>query len=74
MAQPRPTRLREAPQRAPREAVVIDVPFKVVKGRRSRLAVLGRWMLAFMAAGAVGFLIPPALLVLQEIALMLRGG
>ncbi len=72
MVQPRPTRLREAQERAPREAVVIDVPFKVVKGRRSRFAVLGRWMLAFAAAGVIGFLIPPVLVIVQEFFAVMR--
>jgi hypothetical protein len=74
MAQPRPTRLREADQRAPQEAAVIDVPFKVVKGRRSRLASFGRWVLAFAAAGAIGFLIPPVWVAVQEIVAIARGG
>lgn len=72
MNRPQATPLREQSGPAPRGAKVIDAQFKVV--RPSRLALMGRWLFAFAIAGAVGFLIPPAWVVLQEIAAMLRGG
>ena len=73
MAQPRPTRLYETPEPPPRNAEIIDVSFKVVKGRRSRLAAFGVWALAFAAAAAIGFLVPPLWLALREIGAMLSG-
>jgi hypothetical protein len=70
----RPTPLREQPGAPPADAKVIDAAFKVVKPkRRSVLATLGRWLFALACAAAIGFLIPPVLVVLQEIAAMLRG-
>ena len=72
MAQPRPTRLREVQDDLPQSARIIDAPFKVVKGRRSRLASFGRWMLVFTAAAAIGFLVPPVWVVVQEIFSMAR--
>jgi hypothetical protein len=68
MAQPRPIRLREAPQRAPQHAEIIDVPFKVVKGRQSLFVRAGRWVLAFAAAAAIGFLVPPLWVLVQNMA------
>ena len=71
MNRPQATPLHEQSGPAPRGGKVIDAHYKVV--RPSRLALVGRWLLAFAVAGAVGFLIPPAWVVLQEIAAMLRG-
>lgn len=67
MAKPRPIRLRETPDRGPQSAQVIDVPFKVVRQRRSRLLSFGKWVLAFAAAAAIGFLIPPLWVTVEQI-------
>ena len=75
MSRTHATPLREQPGAPPRDAKVIDADFKVVRGAgASRLASIGRWAFAFGCAAAIGFLIPPVLVVLQEIAAMLRGG
>jgi hypothetical protein len=74
MNRPQSTPLREQPGAPPRDAKVIDAQFKVVRGKgASRLASVGRWAFAFACAAAIGFLIPPVLVVLQEIAAMVRG-
>lgn len=74
MSRRRATQLREQPGTPPRGAEVIDAQFKVVRGKgQSRLAVAAKWLFAFVCAAAVGFLIPPTLVVLQEIAAMVRG-
>lgn len=74
MARPRPTRLRESNAPPPASARVIDAQFKVVKGKgRSRLAVIGQWLLAFAAAALIGFLVPPAWVLVQELGAMLGG-
>lgn len=70
---PEPTRLREAAPRATHRDEVIDARFTVVKQGRPRLAGFLRWTLAFALAGAIGFLIPPLLVVVQEVMAMLRG-
>lgn len=71
---PKPTRLRENPRAAPPGARVIDVPYEVVgrKGRaprpkpqRSFLGQVKWWFNAITTALIVGFLIPPAWLVLR---------
>lgn len=67
MAKPRPIRLRETQDHGAQSAQVIDVPFKVVQQRRSRLIGFGRWMLAFAAAAAIGFLIPPVWVAVEQI-------
>jgi|CXWL01.1.fsa_nt_gi hypothetical protein len=65
---PDPIRLREAPHAAPPEATVIDADFKVVGRRRAMMRRVGFWLLAFAGAAAIGFLIPPIWLIIEEIA------
>jgi len=75
MARAQPTRLRETNAAAPGEARVIDAKFKVVNqgARRSWFASFARWLLAFVAAGVIGFLIPILWVVGDEIFAMIRG-
>jgi hypothetical protein len=74
MARQSTTRLREAENAPAREARIIDAQFKVVRsGKRSRIAALGRWLLALAVAAAIGFLIPPAFVLVQEIAAWMSG-
>lgn len=75
MSRTHATPLREQPGAPPRGAKVIDADYKVVRGKRTTrlFASLGRWLFAFACAAAVGFLIPPVLVLLQEIAAMMQG-
>lgn len=75
MGRTQATPLREQPGAPPRGATVIDADFKVVRGKgASRLASIGRWLVAFACAAAIGFMIPPVLVVLQDLAAMVRAG
>jgi len=70
MPKPQPVRLREAPGGPAPDAQVIDVPYVEVRKRRG---ILGRVWFALVAvfwAAVIGFLIPPAWLLAQEIAAM----
>lgn len=60
-------RLREAPQAAPADAPVIDARFKVVGRRRALVRRIGVWLLAVALAAAIGFLIPPLWVLIEEI-------
>lgn len=74
MTRPQPTSLREQQDAPPHRGKVIDAQFKVVRGKgRSRLALFGKWVAAFVCAATIGFLIPPLLALLGEMAAMLRG-
>jgi hypothetical protein len=69
MARPQPVRLREAPGDVAPNAHVIDVPYKEVgAGKRSWLGRLWLGVKAVLIAAAIGFLIPPAWVLLQTIA------
>ncbi|HCK83731.1 MAG TPA: hypothetical protein DHW63_04210 [Hyphomonadaceae bacterium] len=60
------TRLREQRTPGPVGAEVIDAEFKVV-GRRTRLAAIRRGLIALCAAAAIGFLIPPVWVLVQNL-------
>jgi hypothetical protein len=75
MARNHTTRLREAPGHPAHDAQVIDVKYKEVGAKRR--GVLGRLWIACVAvfwAAVIGFLIPPAWVVMQEIGAMLAPG
>ncbi len=67
MPRPHPVRLREAPDAAPAHAPVIDARFKVVGRRRAVVRRVAVWLMAIAAAAAVGFLIPPLWVLIEEI-------
>ncbi len=70
MPRPATTRLREQRAAAPSEAPMIEATFKVV-GRRTWLGRIWRGFLALCAAAAIGFLIPPLWVFVQNAAAML---
>lgn len=67
MSRPRATRLREVENAPVSDAAVIDAQFKVVGRKRRILRALWRGLLAVCAAALIGFLIPPAWVVIQAI-------
>jgi len=74
MSRPPTTRLREAPGRPAPQAHVIDAKFTEVGVKRR--GILGRVWIALVAlfwAAVIGFLIPPAWIVMQEIGAMFAG-
>jgi hypothetical protein len=74
MSRSQPVRLREAPGGPAPDARVIDAKFTEV-GRKRR-GVLGRVWIALVAlfwAAVIGFLIPPAWIVMQEIGAYFAG-
>lgn len=69
MARPQPVRLREAPGEVAPDAHVIDVPYKEVRaGKGSLLGRIWVGVKAVLIAAAIGFLIPPAWVLVQTIA------
>lgn len=71
MPRPEPVRLREAPGRPAPNAEVIDV--KYVEVGRKRRGILGKIWFALVTvfwAAVIGFLIPPAWMLLQDIGAM----
>lgn len=68
---PRPQRLREADATPAPHARVIDAKFKVVGRKRRALAMLWRGLVAVFWAAVIGFLIPPAWVLIQEVGAML---
>jgi hypothetical protein len=71
MARHHPVRLREAPGQPAPDAHVIDA--KYVEVGRKRRGILGRLWIACVAvfwAALIGLLIPPAIVVVQEIGAM----
>ncbi len=73
MAGQRPIRLKETSADPAAPADVIDADFRVVRGRRSWLAQVSLWLVAFAAAAAIGFLIPPLWIAVREIGAMIAG-
>ena len=72
MPAPRSTLLRETPDAAPTGARVIDAHYNVVRG--ASRGVWGRIKTVLMAifwAALIGFLIPPAWVLVQEVGAML---
>ncbi len=71
MPKQQPVRLREAPGRPDPGAQVIDVAY--VEVNKKRRGIFGRIWLALVAvfwAAVIGFLIPPAWMMIQEIGAM----
>ncbi len=71
MPRPEPVRLREAPGRPAPDAEVIDV--KYVEVGRKRRGILGKLWFALVTvvwAAVIGFLIPPAWMLIQDIGAM----
>jgi hypothetical protein len=66
-------RLREAPGRPAPEARVIDADYSEVGKKRRFLRRVLNGVLTVLAAAAVGFLIPPAFVVVQEISAYFAG-
>jgi hypothetical protein len=75
MARPHPTRLRETPGQPAPDARVIDAKYEEVGAKRRGL--FGRLWVACVAvfwAVVIGLLIPPAIVVIQEIGAMFQPG
>jgi hypothetical protein len=71
MARQQPIRLRETPGRPVDDTQVIDAKFvEVGAKRRTLLGRIGKGLMWITLAAAVGFLIPPAWIVVQEIGAM----
>ena len=70
MAQPRPIPLRESEARPVDRARIIDADFKVVGRKRRFVGLLWRGLVTVFWAALIGFLIPPAWMLAQEIAAM----
>jgi hypothetical protein len=71
MSRPQPVRLREAPGSPAPDAEVIDA--KYVEVGRKRRGVFGRLWIALVTVfwvAVIGFLIPPAWVLIQEIGAM----
>lgn len=72
MPAPRSTVLRETPDAAPSGAQVIDAQYQVVGGKsRGVLRRIKTALLALFWAALVGFLIPPAWVLVHEVGAML---
>ena len=70
---PRPIPLREVREPAPLGAQVIDARFKVVGRKRRVLGFLWRALVAVFWAALIGFLLPPAWMLIQHVSAMLDG-
>ena len=68
----RSTVLRETPDAAPSGAPVIDAQYQIVGGKpRGILRRIKTALMALFWAALIGFLIPPAWVVFQEVGAML---
>lgn len=68
MPRPDPIRLREAEASRPlHEAKVIDAEFRVVDRAPRALRMIWRALLAVFLAALIGFLIPPAWILLEDL-------
>jgi hypothetical protein len=71
---PRPVPLREVRDAPPPpSAQIIDARFKVVGRKRRVLAIVWRGLTAVFWAAVIGFLIPPAWMLLQYVRSLLSG-
>ncbi|MBL8538313.1 MAG: hypothetical protein JNM59_12980 [Hyphomonadaceae bacterium] len=68
MPRPKPVPLREVANTPVDEAAVIDAKYRVVGRKRRILRALWRGVLAIVVAATIGFLIPPAWVVIQAVA------
>ncbi len=67
MREPRPILLRETPNAAPANARIIDVNFEIVDRKRSILGNIWITCIAIFWATVIGFLIPPAWLIVERL-------
>lgn len=68
MARPEPVRLREAPGRPAPDAQVIDARYQEIGKKRRLLRRIWNGVLTVLAVAAIGFLIPPAIVVVRAAA------
>ena len=70
MPKPPPVRLREAPGRPDPGAAIIDADYTEVGKKRRVLRRVWMGIVAVFWAALIGFLIPPAWVLIQEIGAM----
>ncbi len=73
MSDPQPIRLRESQEPLADGARVIDADYKIVGRKRAFMRRLMWWLGAFAIAAAIGFLIPPLWMAIENVTAMFAG-